>query len=295
MRVQLFLPYQPPLDFAALLGFLEARAIPGVERVESGAWRRAVRVSGFTGVATVRAATDGAPTLELSIGGARRPTAAVVEEVARGVRRVFDLDADPAAVAEQLGKDRRLAPLLAARPGLRIAGAFDPFEMAVRGIVGQQISVKGAVTLLGRIAGAHGEPLNDPGGLTRIFPGPEVLAGVDLAPHGLTRARAAAVRAIAGALREGALTLEPAGTLEETVARLVALPGIGPWTAQYVAMRALGEKDAFVAGDLGVRKALARGKELPSVAEVTRRAERWRPYRAYAVMQLWTGGQRAGR
>ncbi|HZZ85457.1 MAG TPA: DNA-3-methyladenine glycosylase [Anaeromyxobacteraceae bacterium] len=289
MRLQLSLPYRPPLDFAALIGFLALRAVPGVEEVESGAWRRGLAVPGFTGVVTVREAGDGEPALELSLASARRPSAATVEGIARAVTRVFDLDADPAAVAAHLGKDRRLAPLLAARPGLRVAGAFDPFEMAVRGIVGQQITVKGAVTLLGRIAQAHGVPLEGGRGLTHVFPGPAALAEVDLAPLGLTRARAAAVQSIARALRDGALTLERGATLDETVARLVALPGIGPWTAQYVAMRALGERDAFVAGDLGVRKALARGKELPSVAEVERRAERWRPYRAYAVMQLWAG------
>ncbi|BDG10480.1 DNA-3-methyladenine glycosylase family protein [Anaeromyxobacter paludicola] len=289
MRLELTLPYRPPYDLEALLRFFAARAIPGVEQVESGAWRRAVSTPGFQGVISVRAATDGSPALELSLTSARRPAAPVVEAIRRGVTRVFDLDADPEAVQAHLGKDRRLAPLLAARPGLRIAGAFDPFEMSVRGIVGQQISVKGAVTILGRIAKAHGAPLEDARGLTRLFPGPEALAEADLAPLGLTRARAEAVRRIARALRDGALSLERGPSLEETVARLVALPGIGPWTAQYIAMRALGEKDAFVAGDLGVRKALARGGALPTVAQAERRAERWRPFRAYAVMQLWAG------
>ncbi len=289
MRLQLSLPYRAPLDFESLLGFLALRAVPGVEEVESGAWRRAVVVPGFSGVVTVRAATGGEPEVDLSLVSARRPPAGAVEAITRGVTRVFDLDGDPAAVARLLGKDRRLAPLLAARPGLRVAGAFDPFEMAVRGIVGQQITVRGAVTILGRIARAHGASLAGGRGLTHVFPDPAALAEVDLTSLGLTRARAAAVQCIARALRDGELALERGPTLEETVARLVALPGIGPWTAQYVAMRALGEKDAFVAGDLGVRKALARGKELPSVAEVEKRAERWRPYRAYAVMQLWAG------
>jgi AraC family transcriptional regulator of adaptative response / DNA-3-methyladenine glycosylase II len=171
-----------------------------------------------------------------------------------------------------------------------VPSAWDPFELGVRALLGQQVSVGAARTLAGRLVRLCGTPL--PGGprgtLTHLFPAPAAVAGADLGRVGLTHARAAALRVFAAAVARGELDLTAAASLDEQVARLTALPGIGEWTAHYVAMRALGDPDAFPAGDLGLRRALARGGRLPTPREVAARAERWRPWRAYAVIALWT-------
>lgn len=246
------LPITEPFDWTLLLTWLGARAIPGVESVGDGSYTRGhVRV----------ACADGA----LQVSGAAAGERAAVE--AR-VGRLFDLDARPAAIAAVLGRDRMLAPLLRKRPGIRVPGAWDPFELAVRAIVGQQVSVAGARTVLGRIAEQHA--------ITA-----EALSAVDVG--GMPRSRAATIRGVAEAVMSGALRLERGATLEETVGRLTAIRGIGPWTAHYVAMR-LGEPDAFPAGDLVLRR---HAGEL-SERELLEKAERWRPFRAYAAMLLWT-------
>jgi AraC family transcriptional regulator of adaptative response / DNA-3-methyladenine glycosylase II len=204
-------------------------------------------------------------------------------------RRIFDLGADPLQITSAL----RRSPLLAARlrraPGLRVPGAWDGFELAVRAVLGQQVSVKGATTLAGRLVQTFGKPVAGVGeGLTHVFPRPEALAEVDLARIGIPGARAETLRALARAVATGGLRLDAAQGLDEAVARLVAIPGIGAWTAHYVAMRALGEPDAFPASDLGLRRALASGGVAPSARELARIAESWRPWRAYAAVALWT-------
>lgn len=227
--------YRSPFDWNGLLTWLAARAIPGVETVADGAYIRGdVRV--------------------WHEGDAVHTTA----EPAR-VRRVFDLDADPAAIHAALGRDRMLAPLLRKRPGVRVPGAWDPFELAVRAIVGQQVSVAGARTVLRRIAAAHT--------LT-----PERLAGVTV--EGMPRKRAETIRTLARAVTSGEIVL---GRDD-----LTQLPGIGPWTAGYIAMR-LGDTDAFPAGDLILRRHAGDLTE----RELLKRAEAWRPYRAYAAILLW--------
>jgi AraC family transcriptional regulator of adaptative response / DNA-3-methyladenine glycosylase II len=204
------------------------------------------------------------------------------------VSRLFDLDADTESIATSLRRDPRLARALRGRV-VRVPGAFDAFEAGVRALLGQQVSVAAARTLAGRLAAAAGEPLPpSEAGLTHVFPTPAAVAAAPLERLGLTRARAAALRSFAGAVASGELDLGAFTGLDDAVERLTRLPGIGDWTAQYLAMRALGEPDAFPAGDLGVRQALAQGGTLPSEREVRARAERWRPWRAYAVLALWT-------
>jgi AraC family transcriptional regulator of adaptative response / DNA-3-methyladenine glycosylase II len=284
--VTLRLGHTTPYQWPAMLAFLGARAIPGVERVEAGTYRRAVALDGAVGDVAVGAGRRGdhlVATIRLS-----RVTA--LPAVVGRLRRLLDLDADVAAIDGHLGLDPLLAPLVAARPGLRVPGAWDEFEIAVRAILGQQVSVAAARTMAGRIAAAHGTrvPGAADGAPALAFPGPERLAGASLEGIGLTRARVAAVTALARAVAADPTLLRPRADLAETVERLVALPGIGPWTAQYVAMRAFREPDAFPGSDLGLARALARGGVRPTPAALLRRAGAWRPWRAYAAMHLWS-------
>lgn len=284
--ITLLLPHTVPYAWGALLAFLAARAVPGVEEVADGAYRRTVALGGASGTVEVRPAPDGGR-LEATF---RLSRLAALAPAADRLRRLFDLDADSATIDAHLAADPVLAPSVAARPGLRVPGAWEPFELMVRAILGQQISVAAARTLAGRLAARHGAPL--PGGgpaLARLFPTPEALAAADLGEAGLTRARAAALRGIARAVLDDPALLGPAQDLEATVARLTTLPGIGRWTAQYVAMRALREPDAFPEGDLGLARALGRGGARSSPAALLRCSEAWRPWRAYATLHVWMG------
>jgi AraC family transcriptional regulator of adaptative response / DNA-3-methyladenine glycosylase II len=287
--ITLSLGRSAPYDWPGLLEFLAARAIPGVEQVADGAYRRTIGLSGAVGTVEVRPDPRGArllATLRLS------RLAALAPAVDR-LRRLLDLDADAPAIDAHLSLDPLLAPLVRARPGVRVPGAWEPFELAVRAILGQQVSVAAARTLAGRLAARHGAPLpGGDGGLARVFPAPESLAAADLGGLGLTAARAAALRGLSRAVLAEPTLLSPAQDLEATVARLAALPGIGRWTAQYVAMRALDEPDAFPEGDLGLARAVARNGAGGSPAALLRRAEAWRPWRAYAAMHLWMGPRR---
>ncbi|MBS2011621.1 MAG: helix-turn-helix domain-containing protein [Deltaproteobacteria bacterium] len=274
------LDYRPPLDWDALIAFLGARAIPGVELAEGGVYRRTVRIGDHTGVLSVR--PD--PSRAALVCEASLTLAPVVLQVVARVRRLFDLDARPTIIADHLARDPRLAPLVRAAPGLRLPGSFDGFEMAVRAILGQQVTVKGATTLAGRIVARVGAPLDVAGttapGLTHVFPRPEDLAdGRALSSLGMPQARADAIAALARAVRDDRVSLDPRASVEKTMEALRELPGIGEWTAQYVAMRALGWPDAFPATDLGIRNALG--------DDALAKAEAWRPWRAYAVMHLW--------
>lgn len=281
-----------PFDPAPLFAFLAARAVPGVEAVERGAYRRSAILDGETGVVEVRP-IDGANALAVRWSGA---SARGLLDLATRVTRLFDLDADVAAIGAVLGRDPRLARQWPAH-GVRVPGAWDPFELAMRALLGQQVSVAAARTLAGRLVARCGTPLDRPpeGGPTHLFPAAGAVASADLTRLGITGAREHAVRGFAEAVASGALDLVAPRSLDDTVARLTRLPGVGAWTAQYIAMRALGETDAFPAGDLGVRKALARGGRMPSERETIARAERWRPWRAYATLALWTGAPAASR
>jgi AraC family transcriptional regulator of adaptative response / DNA-3-methyladenine glycosylase II len=278
------LPYRPPFDWQALLAFFAARVTPGVEVVREGRYARTIAIDGAVGTISVEP-DDGATALRVRVQLAE--CGSMMDLVER-VRRVFDLDADPRQIAAHLARSARLRALVKAAPGMRVPGAWDPFELAVRGILGQQVTVHAATTLAGRLAAGFGEPIDGGDGLTRLFPRPDVLADADVASIGISRARAATIRALAAAVANDASLLDAARGYEDAVARLCSLPGIGAWTAQYVAMRALGEPDAFPAGDLGVRKALGNGNGPLSVAAVQDLAEPWRPWRAYAVMHLWS-------
>jgi AraC family transcriptional regulator of adaptative response / DNA-3-methyladenine glycosylase II len=213
---------------------------------------------------------------------ARLPGLSGVGRVVSRCRQLLDLDADPAAVTAALTTDEVLAPLVRARPGLRVPGCYDGFELAVRAVLGQQVSVRGASTLTGRVAARFGTELAEPGdGPVLVFPGAAELAEADLSGLGLTTARQATLRALATAVASGGLALDRGADPEQAAARLLELPGIGPWTVSYILMRAIGDPDAFPGTDLGLRKALA------SLGCDARRAERWRPWRAYAAMYLW--------
>jgi AraC family transcriptional regulator of adaptative response / DNA-3-methyladenine glycosylase II len=203
-------------------------------------------------------------------------------------RRLFDLDAAPNAIAAILGADHALVPLLAAHPGLRVPGAFDGWELAARTVLGQQVSVTGARTLAGRLVAALGESLPVPeGGITHRFPTPQTVAAADLTGLGLTRSRAAALRALACGVAECEITLDHGAEWEHTEQALLALPGVGPWTVACIRLRALGDPDAFPSGDLGVRRAMEELGLPTNARDIVARAEAWRPWRAYAAMYLW--------
>ena len=280
----LLLRYQPPYDWQAMLEFFAQRAIPGVERVADGCYSRTIVSDGVPGSIAIRAGAGNA----LQVGIRVAKLSSVPGVIAR-VRRVFDLAADPLAIARHLVKDPLLAPLVRKRPGLRVPGAWDGFELAMRAVLGQQISVTAAVRLAARLVATYGEPLSVPGaGLSHFFPRPEALANADLSKLGMPKSRAETLSAVAAAALGDPDLFSAQSGLEESVARLCAIRGVGEWTAHYIALRQLREPDAFPASDLGVMRALAdeRGNR-PKPAEVLARAERWRPWRAYAAQHLW--------
>ena len=278
--LRLRLAYRMPYDWTGIRDFLAARAIPGVEQVTDDAYARSVEMAGKTGWIEVRP-VRGEPALELVVHGLGPECLFAV--VSR-VRQVFDLAADPADVRAVLKKDALLASLLRKRPGLRVPGAWDPFEIAVRAILGQQVSVAAARTFAIRIVAAHGTPLAAPtGGITHLFPSAQTLATADLTGIGLTGARVATLKALAKAVRDGAVSFDNADELRP---QLLALPGIGAWTAEYVALRGLSDPDAFPAGDLVLQR-MAGGPKRLTERLLLEHAERWRPWRAYAVLHLW--------
>jgi AraC family transcriptional regulator of adaptative response / DNA-3-methyladenine glycosylase II len=277
------LDYRPPYAWQHIVAFLAARAIPGVESVRDGVYRRVVKIA--TAVGTIAVQPHATKTaLVLSVSPALVPV--LMPLVAR-VRRMFDLDARPDLINAALRRDKTLAPHIAKRPGLRVPGAIDPFEASVRALLGQQVSVAAATTLAGRFAAQLGVPYAGSDGLAYRFPTPDevVAAGpIKIAKLGMPQTRGTAIHTFAREVASGALRLDAACELDAFVAQLVALPGIGPWTAHYLAMRALHVPDAFPAADLGVQKALQRAGAKAAEA----RAEAWRPFRSYAVLHLWT-------
>lgn len=267
-----------------MIGFLAARAIPGVEAIDAGVYRRSIELGDVDTGFEVRP-DAGESCLHLRV---LAPRPIDPQPIAARVRRLFDLDCDSKSIARRFARDARLGALVASRPGLRVPGAWNPFEMAVRAILGQQVSVRGASTLAGRLVQMFGRPAAIAlRGITHHFPAAARLADADLRGIGIPGARAETICGLARAVADGSLSLDGAGDLDAEVAALVRIKGIGPWTAQYIAMRALGQRDALPAGDLGLRKALARNGRRPTEAQVVRAAEAWRPYRAYAAMYLW--------
>ncbi len=267
------MPVRRPYAYGAVLSFLGPRATPGVEQVEGDAYRRTFSIGADEGWLEVRPCRDG---LEVAVcGGSPK----CLLELRRRVARLFDTDADWRSIAEHL-RTARFPPLtrsLEALPGLRVPGAFEPFESLVRIVLGQQVSVGAATTLAGRLAQAFGAEISA-GNLTRMFPSPNELAEAPLERIGLPRARAESLRRISRAVAEGILALDRARPEQ-----MLAFDGIGPWTAEAFSMRVLGDPDAFPSGD----RALHRAAKVGSATELRQLAERWRPYRAYAAMHLW--------
>jgi AraC family transcriptional regulator of adaptative response / DNA-3-methyladenine glycosylase II len=271
-----------------MIEFLAGRAIAGVEAVTADRYARVLSVDGVTGVVTVAPRADDALSVEL-----RFPNLAVVPQVIARVRRVFDLSADPVRIGEHLSQDPALEPRVAARPGLRAPGAWDGFELAVRAILGQQVTVQAARGLAGKMAAAYGATFDDPWaaglGLTRAFPTPSRLVGQDIASLGMPRARGAALESLARAVVDDPGIFAPRADLASAIAALKALPGIGEWTAQYIALRELREPDAFPQADIGLMRAMtdAEGRR-PTPDELLARSAAWRPWRAYAAQHLWS-------
>jgi AraC family transcriptional regulator of adaptative response / DNA-3-methyladenine glycosylase II len=280
------LSYRPPFDWEQLLGFLQRRALPEVEAVADGAYFRTVRLGRqnkeYTGFLEVRNVPD-KRMLSVRLSDTLVPVCVIVLE---RIKRLFDLQADPTAINLVLGS------LAKERPGLRVPGSFDGFEMAMRAILGQQVSVTGARTMAGRLAARFGTRIRVPvSSLGCLFPQPALIAGVsvqEIGQLGITTQRAKTLIAMAQAISSGDLLLEPGNRVEGTLKQLRKIPGIGEWTAQYIAMRALSWPDAFPHTDLGVRKAL--GETNPrKILELT---EKWRPWRAYAALHLWSGQEK---
>ncbi|MGH7573767.1 MAG: DNA-3-methyladenine glycosylase 2 [Longimicrobiales bacterium] len=280
----LALDYRPPLDWDALLAFLAARAVPGVEVVEGGRYSRTFVISEHRGWVSVKRRAGDNPVLNVDVA---LPLAPVLMPLLARLRNLFDLDAEPSTIEAHLGADPDLSRLVRRRPGLRVPGAADGFELALRAVLGQQVSVRAATTLAGRVADAFAEPaeLGHPS-LNRFPVSAERLAdagATTIAALGMPRARAECVAALARSVAEGALRLEPGAPVEQTLESLRQLNGVGPWTAQYIALRALHWPDAFPHHDLGLRKAYGGATS----ARLLETADRWRPWRAYAAVHLW--------
>jgi len=278
--LQFRLRYRPPFDWDALVAFLASRAIPGVEAVSDGVYCRAIAPGGIPGIIEVSHAGS-----EILVKVDHPRPEHLLAVIAR-VRRLFDLDADRFAITEALRADTVLGRLIERRPGLRVPGAWDAFELTIRAILGQQVSVAGASTLTGRLVARFGRPLETPcAGITHRFPRAEELAEADIGLIGVPRKRADTVRAFASAIAEHRLDLNGFAAPDQIREQLQSVPGIGAWTAGYVTMRAFGDPDAFPAGDL----VLVRAAGARTIRELDDRADRWRPWRAYAAMHLWQG------
>lgn len=284
--ITLTLSYAAPYDWPAMLAFFAARAIPGVECVEGDHYRRTIDVNGCHG------SIDVAPLARRNALAAtiRMADLRALPAIIGRIRHVFDLGSDVAAINAQLAADPSLAALIAARPGLRVPGAWDPFELAVRAVLGQQITVVAARRLAAQLVAAHGEPFagGPHDGLTTVFPSAARLASATIA-LGMPQSRIATLRGIAAAAVADPQLFACDGDLDAKVARLRALPGIGEWTAHYIALRALREPDAFPAADIGLLRALEDCDRVrPTPAALLARAEQWRPWRAYAAQHLWS-------
>ncbi len=269
--VRLTLPYDGPYDSAAVLGHLVATATPGVEEWRAGTYRRTVLLAGGPAIVALRVASGRVDATFWLSDPADQP------EVVARCRRLLDLDAPVVRIAADLGRDAVLGPLVRSAPGQRIPGSIDAAEQVIKVIFGQQISTARARALVGRLAAAYGRPVTDPDGeLTHLFPTPDAIAAMDRTELAMPRRRADTIVSVAGLLADGAIDLDDIALARR---QLAAIPGIGPWTVEVVAMRALGDPDAFPETDLGVRKALT---QLPGADP-----ERWRPWRSYATQQLW--------
>jgi len=286
--VTLRLRYRPPYDWDSMLGYLQARAIPGIEVVDGGCYQRTVEIDGFVGTVEVRHV----PQLQSLGATIRFPDVRSLPAIVTRVHRLFDVGADIETIDAHLSRDPLLAPLVARRPGLRAPGGWDGFELAVRAILGQQISVAAARRLAGNLVARHGKPvskscLSHPS-LSHVFPTADRLASAESISLRMPRARQLSLKALAKAAATDSNLFRPFGTIEEAIMRLRTIRGIGEWTAQYIALRALRETDAFPASDIGLLRGAAMiGGAQPTSAGLLERAESWRPWRAYAAQHLW--------
>jgi AraC family transcriptional regulator of adaptative response / DNA-3-methyladenine glycosylase II len=280
--------YRPPYDWESMLEFLRARAIPGIEVVERGVYRRTIEIDGKTGTIEVRHV----PRQQSLCVTIRFPVVQALPTIVGRVRRLFDLNANIETINEHLALDRRMAGLVMRRPGLRAAGGWDGFELAVRAVLGQQISVSAARRLAGQLVELHGRKLSKDGverdGLTHVFPTAKRLAEVKSIGLGMPAARLETLRAVARATVRDPELFRSTGSIDDAVSRLRGIPGVGDWTAQYIALRALREVDAFPATDAGLLRGAGRvfgeGVTAKKLLEIS---EEWRPWRAYAAQHLW--------
>jgi AraC family transcriptional regulator, regulatory protein of adaptative response / DNA-3-methyladenine glycosylase II len=282
------LRYRPPYDWDSMVAYLTVRAISGVEVVENGIYHRTVEIDGSIGTVEVKHLPE-RQSLGVTI---RFPNVKHLPAVVTRVRRLFDLGADIQTIDEHLSLDPLLAPLVATRPGLRAPGGWDGFELAVRAILGQQITVVAARRLAGQLVALHGKPIPKAArhhpGLTHVFPTAKRLAKLDSLGLGMPKARQLSLKALAEAASTDPNLFRPFGTIEEAIARLCAIRGVGEWTAQYISLRALREMDAFPASDIGLLRSATKIDGIPSTAKsLLHRAESWRPWRAYAAQHLW--------
>ena len=285
--VILHMSYRPPYDWEAMLAYLKARAIEGMELVENGIYRRTVSHEGAHGTVAVAHAPD----RNALMATIRFPCVRGLQALVTHVRHLFDVGADVDTITSHLAKDETLAPLIASRPGLRTPGCWDGFELAVRAVLGQQITVEAARQLGSKLVLLCGDPVRNAfdSRLTRTFPSARNIATVDLSHIGMPESRRATVKALARAAVANPRLFEPLGSIEESIAQLRAIHGIGEWTAQYIALRALREPDAFPATDIGILRGAARLDGVVHTApQLIQRAEAWRPWRAYAAQYLWT-------
>jgi DNA-3-methyladenine glycosylase II len=279
------LPYVAPWNWQQFHAYFSLRCLPDMERVSEQGYRRTFRIGEVCGWFALRHLPEHSA-LELTLSAS---AAALLPVLAARVERMFDLNTDTTLIARHLSQDPQLTALVARYPGLRIPTAFDPFEQAVRAIVGQQVTVKAAVTIVGRLVKRLGDDLPDApaDGPSRLFPTPLAIAEANLDGIGMPGKRVATLQGFARALTDGSLALHADEGVDDLLERLCALPGIGPWTAQYIALRAFGVADAFPASDLGLLKARLWGSAGISARALTAQAEAWRPWRAYAAMYLW--------
>jgi AraC family transcriptional regulator of adaptative response / DNA-3-methyladenine glycosylase II len=273
------LPFRPPYNWNGILAFLAPRATPGVEIVDAGGYSRAISLNGSHGYLSVSLDDEHN---SLSVRVAIADPGSLFPIIER-IRRMFDLNADCAAIEAALATDPEMRGRIKQQSGLRVPGCWDGFELTVRAILGQQVTVKGATTLTGRIVESLGQFITGAGSITHRFPAPEVLAEAKLSGLGLTSRRAETIRALARAVCDGQINFERIAAADSMLSKLQEIPGIGPWTAQYVAMRAMEDPDAFPSSDLG----LLRASKLGTPRELEKRAETWRPWRSYASMHLW--------
>ena len=286
--ISLRLPYRPPFD-PDIFTFFSHRLVTGVEEQIGGTYRRTLKLPHGSAVVELTP-NDGFVACDLRLKDVRDLQTAV-----QRCRWLLDLDSDPLATGDHLAKDRALRKIVRRRPGIRVPGTTDGNELAMRAVLGQQVSVAGAVTIAGRLVAAYGKPLTSPDGdLTHVWPDAETIAEASLDEIGMPNARKNALRALANAIANEDITLAPGVDRAETYHKLVDLPGIGPWTASYVSMRALGDPDAFLPSDLGVKKGLVAANIQATPREMERVSNRWSPWRSYAVRYLWALAEQAG-